>query len=138
MSEKYEPTEEEMRDAEGQQTEVHKNLSWDREHNMKGVNLELLKKCQLTISSDREYEYVKGTIQLDDRTTTEIELRRRPIDDTYMCHATVNGIELLDRDIAKSLWDKFAPIAQFVKYEDENASNERTPARITASRLLEL
>ncbi len=125
---KYEPTPDELADGEENLTEYQTQLSRDRREMMKGVDLELLKKCNLELNANGMA--IMGTID-----GTAIRLRLTP-EGGY--GGGIGDPEVfLDNDMAEKLWQKYYPIAKIIKHDGEMETTGEQ-AKLEASRLLSL
>jgi len=108
-------------------SEAQAQTSEDRERRTAGINLELLKKCNLRFRQESGYNTAfSGTL---DGEKVDIVMMSRTGGGTYS--GSINGEEILP-SVAHKLWDKFSPIARYLDIE------EHEKASLAASRLLEM
>jgi hypothetical protein len=122
---------EEIESAESNMHRYEKVLSTEREGFTEGVDMELVKKCQLRFRRDNRNEGIFGTID-----GVEIVMERS-VSEPHEYSVLIGGEYLTEDGMSKDLWEKYFPIVRLIGHSEE-LDTEAEKRKLLASKLLSL
>ncbi len=104
-----------------------KRLSNNREISLEGVDIELLKKCDLKIGyhpANKDVPMISGTID-----GVDVQLYEwTEAGGDY--EATVDALSVTDPKLSRQLWEKYLPIAKALANQQEGPEAERKAGKL--------
>ncbi len=121
MSEKYQPSRDEISRAEGMMNQKQEKMSGERDEHFDQIeNPELIKECHLRLFQSGNFDIIKGSIK-----GHGVELRR--MGGNGPCSGEIEGSSLSEVD-AKKLYEKYLGVAELQTLDAKQSEDLQTDA----------